>query len=363
MWITARLIITIASFFYRLFLRTTPQSFPMSHNGVPYSATVSRSWRSSSCSVVETPVHSCFICSLSAESTLDRWAKAIGFGDEIQIPDADFNKRIFILGDHPLTAEYLCSSEELRNRICALIPQQVKSISITGETLRLVAQRGYAASSLLEDLVFMKAHIEEIQHRAKSRFSDPFYTRAVLLESLILAVLTYGWVSFTEMRVFDNYYHVRDMSLVKAGLGASLTVAITVVALTWALLGKSSRGIRLMIENGLLIMIALPVVGYEIISDLNRGLDDSESIIVTSEVVDKYKQSSRSSRGYYSTTYYLKIIPKTTTAPLPFKMPKYLSVTADLYGSVKEGERIDCEIGLGYLGFPWYRSIQPHYNE
>jgi len=361
MWIAIRLIITIASFFYRLFFRHLPESYPMTHNGVPYSAKVSSS-KKKSFTTVETPVTSSFICSLSAESRLDRWAKMIGFGDEIQVRNAEFNHRIFILGDHPLTAEYLSSSSELQQRICALIPKQVRTIAITGETLKFVAQPDVPASSLLDDLVFMQASIEKIQHHAKSRFADPYYARAVILESLIMAVLTYGWLSFAEMRIFREDYHLDSTSLIKAGLGAAFVVAVVVVGLTWALLGKSSRAIRLMIENGLMMMLTLPIVGYEIISDVNRGFDDSEPFIVTSRVTEKYTRTHGTRRRRY-TTYHLKLAKPSPAHSLPFKIPGNISVTHELYWQVHEGENIDCEISLGYLGFPWYRSLTPHSDE
>lgn len=360
MWIATRIIITIASFFYRFFFRHLPESYPMTHNGVPYSAKVSSS-KTSSITTVETPVTSSFICTLSAESRLDRWAKMIGFGDEIQVRDAEFNRRIFILGDHPLTADYLSSSSELRERICAIIPSQVKSIAITGETLKIVGQHNVPASSLLDDLVFIRASVEKIQHNAKSRFVDPYYTRAVILESLIMAVLTYGLLSFAEMRFFLEDYHLDGVSLIKAGLGAGLAVTAVIVGITWALLGKSSRAIRLMIENGLMMLLALPIIGYEIISDVNRGLDDSEPIIVTSRVTEKYTRTHGTRRRY--TTYHLKLAHTPSTQSLQFKMPGTISVTHELYWQVHEGENIDCEISLGYLGFPWYRSLTPHLDE
>jgi hypothetical protein len=358
MWILTRLIITVASFLYRLFIRHTPKSFPMTHNGVPYSSVVSSS-KKRSFFIIETPVRSSFICTLSEETTMDRWAKRLGFGDEIQVRDPEFNHRIFILGDHPLTADYLSSSKELRDRVCALIPTRVKSISITGETLKFVAQPGVPTSSILDDFVLVHASVQKIQDHAKSRFADPYYTRAVILESLLMAVMTYGWISFAEIRIFREDYHLDGWSLFKVGLGVAVVLAAGVVVLTKALLGGSSRAIRLMVENGLVMMLTLPVVGYEILSDLNRGLDDSEPIIVTSQIVGKHTTTHRSGRRRY-TTYHLDLAPHSTPTPSPFGMPRRISVDGSLYQSVDEGGFLDCEISMGYLGFPWYRSMTPH---
>jgi hypothetical protein len=283
----------------------------------------------------------------------------MGFGDEIQVHDPNFNRHVFILGDHPLTAEYLGSSRELRERICELIPNKVRSISITGETLKFVTNPNVPESSLLDDLVFMRSKVGEIQHHAKSRFTDPYYTRAVVLESLIMAVMTFGWISFAEIRILHEDYHLDGWSVFKTGLTASVVIAACVVALTWSLLRKSSRAIRLMIENALLLLLTLPLVGYGLISDVNRGLDDSETIVVTSQVVEKYTETHGSGRRRY-TTYHLSLAPPSSSQQLPFEIPRRITVTAGLYSQVNTGEMIDCEIGSGYLGFPWYRSVLPH---
>jgi hypothetical protein len=360
MWILTRLIITVGSFLYRLFIRHIPDSFPLNHNGVPYSSVVSSS-KKSSFFTIEAPVTSSFICTLSEETRLDRWAKGLGFGDEIQVRDPEFNHRIFILGDHPLTADYLSSSKDLRDRICALIPTQVKSISITGETLKFVAQPYVPTSSILDDFIFVHASVQKIQEHAKSRFADPYYTRAVILESLIMAVVTYGCVSFAEMRFFREDYHLDGWSLFKAGLPVALAVAAVVVGLTKIFLGRSSRAGRLMIENCLMMILTLPLVGYEILSDLNRGLDESDPIVVTSQVTEKHTTTHGSGRRRY-TTYHLRLSPQPSGTALPFNMPRHISVDGSLYQSVHEGEFLDCEISMGYLGFPWYRSITPHSN-
>jgi hypothetical protein len=359
MWILTRLIITIASFLYRILFRNTPVDFPLDHNGVPYSVKGSSSSKRSRSKTFETPVSSTFICTLSEETSWDRFAKIMGFGDEIQVHDPNFNRHVFILGDHPLTAEYLGSSRELRERICELIPNKVRSISITGETLKFVTNPNVPESSLLDDLVFMRSKVGEIQHHAKSRFTDPYYTRAVVLESLIMAVMTFGWISFAEIRILHEDYHLDGWSVFKTGLTASVVIAACVVALTWSLLRKSSRAIRLMIENALLLLLTLPLVGYGLISDVNRGLDDSETIVVTSQVVEKYTETHGSGRRRY-TTYHLSLAPPSSSQQLPFEIPRRITVTAGLYSQVNTGEMIDCEIGSGYLGFPWYRSVLPH---
>lgn len=358
MWITARLIIALLACLYRLLFQRVSKSFPLNHNGVPYSLYSPTTQNGRQPSKLETPVTSKFICTLSRETTFDRWAKRLGFGDELEVRDAEFDNAIFILGDHPLTAEYLSSSAEIRDRIRALIPQSVLSIHITGKTLRFIVKPGVDPNSLLDDLVLIRTALEAIQHTAKSHFKDPHYTNAVILQALIMGVVTYGLVAFTEMQIQHESYHLDNGGLIIAGIGVSLGVAVALVALTWVILGHSSRAVRLMVENAALLMLSLPVVGYQALSDINRGMDKSDPVVVTSQVVTKRTKWHRKRRGEYA-TYHFELTPQTYTSPFPFTVPRQVTVTQDVYLQLTEGDAIKLEIAKGYLGYPWYVSIGP----
>ena len=359
MWITARLIIALLACLYRLLFQHVSKSFPLTHNGVPYSLYSPTAQNARQPSKLETPVTSKFICTLSRETTFDRWAKRLGFGDELQVRDAEFDNAIFILGDHPLTAEYLSSSAEMRDRIRALIPQSVLSIHITGETLRFIVKPGVDPSSLLDDLVLIRSALEGIQYTAKSQFSDPHYTNALILQACIMGVVTYGLAAFAEMTIKHESYHLDDRSLLLAGIWVSIGVAAALVALTWVILRHSSRAVRLMVENAALLLMSLPVVGYEALSDINRGMDKSDSVVVTSQVVSKHTESHRRRRGRSYTTYHFHLTPQTYTSPFPFTVPRRVNVTQAVYQQLNQGDPIELEIAEGYLGYPWYVSIGP----
>ncbi|MEN9845484.1 MAG: hypothetical protein RIS36_631 [Pseudomonadota bacterium] len=356
MWITARLIIATVACLYRLLFRHVPKSFPLTHNGVAYSVSSPPVHKSKLPAQLETPVDSRFICALSRETSFDRWATRLGFGDELQVRDTNFDDAVFILGDHPLTVEYLSSSTDLRNRIRALIPQSVSSIAITGKTLRFVVQPGVDPNGLLDDLVMMRTALEQIQHTAKSRFTDPHYTKALILQAFIMGVAAYGLMGFAEVTLKNEAHHLNDPSIAMAGIWVSIGIATALVTLTWILLRHSSRAPRLMVENGAILLLSLPVLGHVVISDINRGMDRSLPAVVTSRLVSKHTEVHRGRRSSH-TLYYFEVKHDVVTSPFQFEVPRLISVSQDVYQQLEQGDAIQLTIAQGFLGYPWYVSI------
>ena len=121
MWLIARMIISLGAVVYRLFFRRTPKDYDLLHGDLPYAERFETAKDRSPKRFFETPVDSAFICVLSKETALDRFFKALGFGEELQVADPAFNKMIYVLGDHPLTKAYLASRLDARLTILTLI--------------------------------------------------------------------------------------------------------------------------------------------------------------------------------------------------------------------------------------------------
>ena len=226
MWILVRLVIAIGAFLYRLCREMTPKRFDQERHGFRYLVKEKKEKRKVVKRIIETPVRSAFLCSLSVEKSSDKFWISLGFGEELQTGDGEFDKRIYVIGDHPLVGEYLVREAKLRNLFVKLIGYEVTSIGITGKTVRFDLPERTEVKKVLPALEEVAESIQRIQPSVRSRFVDPFYVKALFSESFVWGIVAYSLMSFIEWHFNYTTSHLDPMSLLPFGLVLSLFLTL-----------------------------------------------------------------------------------------------------------------------------------------
>ena len=364
MWPIARLLISFGALVYRLFFRRTPSDYDCLHGDLPYAERVESAKGRPGKRFFETPVDSAFICVLSKETALDRFFKAIGFGEELQTADAAFDKLVYVLGDHPLTKAYLTSRPTARMTILKLFNGGAVSIWITGKSLQIEVPDSFDSTSALDDLATLARELQAVQGDVRSRFADPYYDTALIIQAVVLALIVYALLGTIES--FDATLEHSYFEPV-IGVGLLVTSSFMLVAGgfmlasvggLWLLLRRSSFAPRLITENCILI-VPLAFAGFQVASDVNRTWDRSQGWIVSYRVDDLRKVYHTRILGGSYYTYHARISVLSPTTSYPIDIPRRLNLRIGYgqYAALSVNKQLNMEIGEGALGFPYCREI------
>lgn len=361
MWIIIRIVVALGSFLYRYCFRRIPRNFPHHDGNISYHYKRVTNKGKLIKHYLETPLASPFMCCLTQETSRERLLMKIGFGEELNCGDADFDDLIFIAGDHPQIAETLRGNRELRALIGSLIPATLTSISITGETLRFEIPRHIEHEPHVKNLAKMRELLQGVQNGVMSRFSDPFYVKALLAESAVWTVVGYAVAAFLEMIVVQEDYHLFRGQLIRNGLFFAALLLWTWMFFLFMFLGRSSRTPRIMIESAILLFFALPLAGIQLVSDANRGLDSSPGIVVERPVQRAEKREHRGRRGRRWYSYHAHFAPQNLEwngGSKYLALPTEMAISSTAYNTAIRTKTLRIEIARGFLGIPWYRKVE-----
>jgi hypothetical protein len=356
MWLIVRIFIAVGALVYRLFFRRTPARYDQSHGDLPYAERIVRRKKKPHKRYYETPVDSAFVCVLSKETALDRFFKGVGLGGELQTADPAFDKVVYVLGDHPLTLAYLTSKPTARETILDLIRGGALSLSITGESLRLELPESFDTKRALDGMATLARELRAIQGDVRSRFADPSYDTAVVMQALVVSAVAYGAFGIFESMYVKPDYHVKLEPVVWAGLIVACSFTLAVLSLIWLLLRRSSYAPRLVKEQ-FLWFLPLCFSGFQLVSDMNRTWDRSPGWIVSYRVddVQRVLHKQRRARSYY--TYHATLSELPSMQPYPVAVPSRLEINKGLYRALLQEKQLSMDVGGGALGFPWYRDV------
>jgi hypothetical protein len=206
---------------------------------------------------------------------------------------------------------------------------------------------------------FVRALVELLTPvaRSSSFYTDPFYFKALVIEAVAWGLGGYAIGAYSEMVFRQQDYHLDQFALIKMGLICALALFLILSMTVFMILRGSSRAHRVMVESFVLFLIATPVAGVQIVSDINRSMDDSPALISQANVSSKEVRVSRRRRGGRSYSYYLHLSARAVDNAA--KLPSSIKVDRELYDKVAEGQSLNFTIGPGRLGLQWYREIKP----
>jgi hypothetical protein len=180
---------------------------------------------------------------------------------------------------------------------------------------------------------------------------DPFFWRFLCVETFSWSLVGFAAAALIEYLWSDQDYYIDTMALFGVGtlVGALLFSALMV--LISLVLRGSARGQLIIRESFLLLLLALPVSGMQIISDINRKFDQTQDLRFTVVVAEV----QRSARKKWSGRQHYMILterPQVKGQPIPRK----LKIPQSLYQKIKPGQSVQLIVKPGFLGLPWYNA-------
>lgn len=306
------------------------------------------------------PFESSFKFRISSETEVDRFFKRLGFAVELQCGDAQFDEAIYIECDHPAFAAALQNSAVARALARSFIEQGFTAVSADGTALCAETKKlGKAAvSDLAPQLVSLKHALAEIEHGVASGPGEPFVRRTVAIETVIWSILIYGCASLFPL----SPQHLETFAVIERGLILAATLFVPLLAAIFVLMRGSSRVHRIFFEGLILLLIGLPLAGYNTISDINTLLDSAPSEEHRYEITSLQEKTRRDSNGLRKHRYYAHITPTPISVPdqprvNPSRVSPSIRVNKDLFSRVKAGDTLYLRLKPGRLGLPWIEEV------
>lgn len=351
MWIIVRLFLAVAAYLMRLRLPTGGQEATHRLDGMPYFVDLTKRKGKITEFSIGTPLEAPWF-RLTREGGLDRFFKAIGMAREAESGDAEFDRLVYVAGDHPAVHALLRKSEPARAAIQEAFAAGFTRIASNGACLTLDHPEGRnPTEDELALLRRLRAALVGLQGRSAKPFADGFLWKVVVVEAAVWSILAYAIGGVVELFFNKQDYYLRSGPLILYGLGAALVLFVLLFGAIAVFLRGSSRGHRILVESAIVLALGLPTTGMQVVSDLNRGLDGETEVVFTRKINDVERKRSRR-----STRYYLHLAGE--SAGEPIGLPTKIQVERALYETARPGALAVVHVAPGWLGLPWYRRIE-----
>jgi hypothetical protein len=355
MFIAARLVLSALALLLRLVYRAWQPTPTGMVDGFPYYVRLTKSKKKVTSFRLGVPLRGPWF-RVTTEERLDRFMKARGLAREVQTGDAAFDDRFYVESDHPALHELLRKSGEVRAMIQGAFDLGFVSITCNGACLWLerpaVFEPGPPEIAHARDLGVALAKLEHVPWYQRDRF----FWRALLVEAVVWSLFAFAATGFLEY-LADIQPHVYGVEIVLWGLAAGVLISLALALGIALLLRGSSRSHRIILESGIVLALAMPVTGMQVVSDLNRGLDTTAPVLVTRTVESTEKRRRLlSKRRRHS--YYMHLVPTPQTGPI--RVPDEIKVTESIYDSARPGDTASFLVGRGWMGLSWYHRWWVH---
>lgn len=289
--------------------------------------------------------------SFQRETRLDRALKWLGLATELQTGDAEFDRRIYVEGDHPALHRLLRENARLRAALLALMARTAARIFSDGRHLWVEsAELAYASAEDLRTLHGIMGHLRSAEPPRAHWFFDRFLWTAVFLEALVWSVALYGVPGLIEtlhreITLGHGRMYFDLWALARPGLLLAGAAFVVLAGLTVLLLRGSSRGRRVLAECLVVLVLGLPVAGIQAVDDYNRSRDSAPAAVHEYRVVAKEERRHRR-----RTSYLLRLEPATAGAP---GFAAAYPVRPDVYANSRVGGSLRFTVRTGRFGLPW----------
>lgn len=292
---------------------------------------------------------------MTREAAWDRTFKFLGLSAEFQTGDEQFDRNIYIASDHPFFCDALRDSAAIRDQIQWLFANvtDAQRIVCNGKVLYLQGDSQLAREQAGKGIAALEQQLSSSLAHLPGRFTDSFAWRALVVESVVWSMAGYAIGAVLSVSVHHDLY-LDQWHLITYGGVLGVLALVAILALIVAFLQRSSRSHRILVECALVLLLALPLLGYQGVADFNRLADDAPPQIIETTVVRMWTEIHKTKRSSY-TTYHIEV-----AQPLEAEgivLPKQIDLTFDAYATLQEGEKFVVEVGTGKLGIPWYRKI------
>ncbi|MCC7460021.1 MAG: hypothetical protein IT286_01845 [Proteobacteria bacterium] len=359
MWILIKFVVALAAFFYK-FLSKHFGSFgdgeSVNVQGIPVFISTEDSKGNIHTTTFEIKFDSKYVFKFTKETWFDRWMKTLGVAIEIQSGEKNFDNHIYVASDSRTFMQQVCREAQVRELITNLFLGGCKHIHSDGRSIQIEFSGDQSSNQeFMNNFIQLYAHIAKIKIRSPYSF-DVFAVKALFLEAAIWSIAAYSLVGFLEFTFSHVNTYVHPMPIFIQGLWMGGIISALLIFFVILMMRGSSRGHRLIVESIIVLGLALPFVGFNTVSDVNMALDDSNSVIEESKVINRYEKKHRRGRrggSYY--TYHIQIDQFTT--PDTYHIARDIKIPHADYLVANVGDQVRIEIGQGKLKHPYYRSF------
>ena len=360
MFIIIRIIVSAVAFFIRFTgIFSAKPVLNRNQAGRSYGVKINRHKGRFVSMELSSPLETSFLFKLTRESSVDQLAKRLGISHEMHSGEAGFDEAVYVASDHPALHQALKSRQKFRDAVSKLLEfGGYSSVQGDGKFLKLVTKSYEAPSE--EDLALMFLLVDELKAADQvvlQRRFDPFVIRALLVEAAVWSLAAYAITSGLEFAFSSNISSfVRSYDLLVPGILLTVAVLGLLFGFIVMFLRGSSRSHRVIVESFILLLISLPICGFQAAKDINEGLDISTPIEARLEVTRKWQEKLRGRRGSVYYVYHLYFRPLNAAARhLGVETTK---VSYSTFNGVTEGQEVLMLIGPGWLHIPWIRELR-----
>lgn len=362
MWLVIRLIVALLAALVRIFARARKQEPAGELNGRKFYRSLAKTKSGAITGFrLGIALDSKIVFDLHPESATDRLCKGIGLSEELQTGEASFDRRIYVACDHLGFHELLKESAAAREAAVAILAAGFTSIRSDGSTIW--AQRSESREPVEADyapLIALAEALASLEQDDARRALRPnrFAVRFLIVEVVVWSIVGLAFPTYLQMRLTEmtEYFEIGRLLLL-SGAAAALLFALILGMIVLFLRG-SSRGHRIVIESAIVLLIALPISGFSIVSDLNTNLKSSRAgaapVTLECGIVSKEKVTTKSRRSR-STSYYLDITPPVNLPP-DIDLPRRMRVSWSEYHEAMPKGTMVLVIDPGGLDIPWISS-------
>jgi hypothetical protein len=362
MWILVRLCLIIGAALLKFKGRLIPRKFDQSFDGVIFSHNVSYNKGKKTAESIEIPLTTRVAFKFTREGVWDRFFKAIGFSEELQTRDADFDQKIYISADHLGLFSLLRTNEEMRRLIKSLLGDRLLSIACDGNFLTFNIRTECNRDIVQADAVKLYRCMLEKLPELGRRFEDPFVWKAMIAQIFIWSVAGYALGGLIENIFVKHDNHFFPMDVVKLGMIVGLGISVVAFILLWMIFNSSSRGHRILVESFLVLIVSGPVASAQFVADMNRSLDKSLPRQIIREVAQCQQREHRNRRNRYYSYHLIFPYEKSRDELSGVELPLEMQVDLNQFKQAQLTHQIEIQYKTGFLGLPWYYAINGQDN-
>ena len=340
------------------------------HDGIPYYQSVMENRRRGIIYShrITIPAKSPFAVSFHFETSVDRFFKSLGFANEIQTGDSQFDSKIYVTCDHTGVRELIRSHDGLRQAILNLLKDRRSPQLVSDGKFLILRAQGEPHESvqqMAEALINFQKLFEQAtsQIRWAPFWKDPFFYRALGAETLVWGLAGYGISNGLELVFSSESQILRPMALLGPSLlsGVLMTAAGVFLLMHW--FKGSSRPHRILAEAGIVLSIGMPFLAFHLTSEWNQRMDLSSPVEEVRPIVDiqEKRHTSQRRRGVSRTTYtYHALFAPSTQLNSPLPESYWQEIPNHTYQQIqtKQIQSVKLVLGRGRLGVPWLKSLE-----
>jgi hypothetical protein len=292
---------------------------------------------------------------ITKESYWDKFFKQVGFSHEFQTGNQNFDEKYYIASDDSSFCQKIATDSKISELIDELFKSNCSYIFSNGLMIwaKFLDDRS-KDERIINCLNELKEKLLNLESKKKY---DALFFQIIFIESIICLVSIYTWLGILEWYAFEEDVNLNIYSIYAFGFFCGLLLSIIVIGIIYIFLKGSSRGHRIIVECTLYLVLSFPLGGCFVISDINKGLDQSPPLIVRAKILSAYRKPSNKFRRRGTYTYHLKV--SSIENPSRLILPKHMTISYSNFLKLKNSSSVDIVIGRGYLNFPWYKSFNP----